>query len=142
MKEKDIKVSNQTIAWKANIVYAPTSQTKEENIQEAFRKIKEEMDMRSGGGAPGLKHPIPCPEKKGQRGGEEVDRRERHRRELGISTEKINNMKLQIYNAMCENGVTIAEASVIVTELGCMISEAEKRSPNTKLNDIPNPRQD
>lgn len=135
--EEYLRASDQTIAWKANIVYTPTPQTKEENIQEAFRKIKEEMDMRRGGGAPGPKHSIPCPEKKNQIGDEEVDRKERHRRELGISMEKINNMKQEIYNAMCENGVTIAEARIIITELGCMISEAEKRSPNTRLSEIP-----
>ncbi len=95
------------------------------------------MNMHNGGGAPGLKHPIPCPEKKGQRGDEEVDRRERHRRELGISTSKVNDMVERIYELMRENEVTLVEGREILGEVGDIISKAERRSPNTRLSEIP-----
>ena len=95
------------------------------------------MNMHNGGGAPGLKHPIPCPEKEGQRGDEEVDRRERHRRELGISTSKVNDMVERIYELMRENEVTLVEGREILGEVGDIISKAERRSPNTRLSEIP-----
>ena len=66
-----------------------------------------------------------------------MNRLERQRREAGISTEKVNKMKSEIYEAMRKNGVTIIEAKVIIAELGRVISEVEKRSPNTRLSEIP-----
>lgn len=135
--EEYLKASDRTVTWKPNIMYDPAIQIKKEDIQEAFKKAEEAMNMRSGGGAPGLKHHIPCPEKKGQRGDEEVDRRERHRRELGISTSKLNDMVERIYELMCENEVTLVEGREILVEVGRIISEAERRSPNTRLSEIP-----
>ena len=139
MEVNEIKPNEdaQPVTLKPNIMYDPAIQIKKEDIQEAFKKAEGTMNMRSGGGAPGLKHHIPCPEKKGQRGDEEVDRRERHRRELGISTSKLNDMVERIYELMCENEVTLIEAGCIIAELGHVISEAEKRSPNTRLSEIP-----
>lgn len=70
-----------------------------------------------------------------------MDRAERLRRESGISSSKINRMSEEMYKSMCESEVTLAEARSILKKLGRILDEAEKRSPNTRLSEIPNPHQ-
>ena len=70
-----------------------------------------------------------------------MNRVERTRERAGISTEKIRNATKKLYETMCEDGLRLNEAKIVVKELGYTLDEAERRSPNTRLNEIPNPRQ-
>ena len=70
-----------------------------------------------------------------------MDRAEFFQMKKGISLSKIEGVTEKIYRTMCEEGITLIEAKKILAKLGCIINEAEKRSPNTLLSEIPNTRQ-
>ncbi len=70
-----------------------------------------------------------------------MNRAELFQMKKGISLSKIESVTEKIYRTMCEEEITLIEARKILAELGCIINEAEKRSPNTLLSEIPKPYQ-
>lgn len=66
-----------------------------------------------------------------------LERRKKQLRMDGVDPEKIQGIAQSVIENLREKKLSIQESQIVINEVGCALTELEKRSPETLLNTLP-----
>lgn len=66
-----------------------------------------------------------------------LERRKTQLRMDGVDPEKIQKIAQSMLKDLQEKELSIQESHIVINEVGCALTELEKRSPKTLLNTLP-----
>lgn len=67
-----------------------------------------------------------------------IERRKQQIKLEGKDAERLESCAKNIIESMCEAGLDLSEANIVLNEAGCILQKIEKYSPNTPLRTIRN----